>query len=103
MKFMNRLLTTLVLTCFISVPAMAGPEDSPRAEAVALDVIVARPLGVVITGVGAALFVVSLPFSLLGRNVGEAGKALVGGPARETFMRCLGCSSAEHSGSNYSD
>ena len=103
MKFMNRLLTTLVLTCFISVPAMAGPEDSPRAEAVALDVIAARPLGIVITGVGAALFVVSLPFSLLGGNVGEAGKALVIDPARETFMRCLGCSSAEHSGSNYSD
>ena len=92
MKFINKLLAVLVLTCIISVPAMAGPEGAPRAEAVAIDVIVARPLGVVITGVGAALFIVSLPFSLLGGNVGEAGKALVGGPAKETFMRCLGCS-----------
>lgn len=92
MKFINRLLAALVLTCIISVPAMAGPEDAPSAEAVAIDIIVARPLGVVITGVGAALFIVSLPFSLLGRNVGEAGKALVGGPAKETFLRCLGCS-----------
>ncbi|MCZ6458585.1 MAG: hypothetical protein O6766_04410 [Gammaproteobacteria bacterium] len=92
MKFINRLLAVLVLTCIISVPAMAGPEGAPSAEAVAIDIIVARPLGVVITGVGAALFIVSLPFSLLGGNVGEAGKALVGGPAKETFMRCLGCS-----------
>jgi hypothetical protein len=101
MKFINRLLAVLVLTCLISVPAVAGPEDAPRAEAVAIDVIVARPLGVVITGVGAALFIVSLPFSLLGGNVGEAGKALVGGPAKETFMRCLGCS--RHRSGSYAD
>ena len=32
MKFINRLLTALILTCIISVPAMAGPEDAPRAD-----------------------------------------------------------------------
>ncbi len=93
MKFMNRLLAVLLLTSMISVPAVAGPDEGPRAGAAVLDILVARPLGIVATGVGAVLFVVSLPFSALGGNVGEAGKMLVGGPARETFLRCLGCSS----------
>jgi hypothetical protein len=55
------------------------------------DAVVARPVGVVITVLGAAAFVVSLPFSLLGGNVDEAADKLVMGPVRETFVRCLGC------------
>ncbi|WVM90481.1 multidrug transporter [Halopseudomonas pachastrellae] len=37
---------------------------------------------------------VSLPFSAMGGNVGEAGHELVFRPAEETFVRCLGCSRA---------
>lgn len=103
MKFMNRLLLPLALTCMISVPAVAAPEHETGAEAAVFDILVARPLGIVITGVGAALFVVSLPFSAAGGNIGEAGKLLVIDPARETFLRCLGCRSAEQSYSTRRD
>jgi hypothetical protein len=48
----------------------------------------------VLTLVGSALFVVSLPFTALGGNVKEAADTLVVGPAMETFVRCLGCTSA---------
>ncbi len=95
MKFMSKLLAVLMLTCMVSVPAMAAPDDGPRAGDAVLDILVARPLGIAVTGIGAVLFVVSLPFSALGRNVGQAGKMLVGGPFQETFLRCLGCRAKE--------
>ena len=56
-----------------------------------VDVVVARPLGVLLTTAGAAAFVVSLPFSALGGNVSEAADVLVVKPGKETFVRCLGC------------
>jgi len=68
-------------------------ETGPRWEDQTVDALVARPIGVVGTGLGAVVWTVSLPFSLLGGNAGEAADKLVGGPARETFLRCLGCRS----------
>ncbi len=65
--------------------------EEPTALAMAGDLVVARPVGLAITIVGAAVFLVSLPFSLLGGNTGEAAKTLVVGPAKTTFVRCLGC------------
>ena len=55
------------------------------------DAVIARPLGLVFTVIGAVTYVVTLPFSLAGGNAGEAGKVLVVGPAEATFVRCLGC------------
>lgn len=69
-----------------------SPEAGPRWEYQVADAIVARPVGIVATGAGAVIWGVSLPFSLLGGNAGEAADKLVGGPGRETFVRCLGCS-----------
>jgi hypothetical protein len=69
-------------------------ESGPRWEDQVVDAVVARPLGIVATGAGAVVWGVSLPFSLLGGNAGESADKLVGGPARETFVRCLGCRSA---------
>jgi hypothetical protein len=67
-----------------------GQED-PSALAMVSDAVLVRPLGLVFTVIGAAVFVVTLPFSALGGNVGQAGKTLVGGPFETTFVRCLGC------------
>ena len=55
------------------------------------DLLIARPIGLVTTVAGAAVFLVSLPFTAAGGNVGEAAEVLVAGPARTTFVRCLGC------------
>ncbi len=66
-------------------------EEDPSALAMAGDLVVARPLLLVATVVGSAAYVVSLPFSLAGGNAKEAGKTLVVGPAKATFVRCLGC------------
>ena len=65
-------------------------EERSGGEMVA-DAVIARPIGLVATGLGLAVFVVSLPFSALGGNVDESAELLVAGPARATFQRCLGC------------
>ena len=74
-----------------AAPVIANDADGPGAGAMVADAVVARPLGLVLTAVGAATFVVSLPFSALGGNVAEAADLLVVKPARATFVRCLGC------------
>ena len=65
-----------------------GP--APSGEAMAADLLFARPLGLVATIGGTVMFIVSLPFSILGGNVDDAGKNLVLKPAKSTFIRPLG-------------
>lgn len=56
-----------------------------------IDGLVVRPLSLVMTVVGTVAFIVTIPYSALGGNVGEAAEQLVVGPASYTFTRCLGC------------
>lgn len=66
-------------------------DEDPTALAMAGDLIIARPVGLVVTVIGTAAYLVSLPFSLAGGNAKQAGETLVVGPAMTTFVRCLGC------------
>ncbi len=59
-------------------------------EEMVIDALFVRPLGIIATIIGAGFFVISLPFSLLGRNAGEAASKLVVDPAKFTFTRPLG-------------
>ncbi len=90
-KSFRAMLLGVSLAIFCVAPAHAGDEDEPTAMAMAGDLLIARPGGLVLTVVGAAAFVVSLPFSAAGGNVGKAADQLVVGPAKTTFLRCLGC------------
>lgn len=63
----------------------------PSAEAMIVDGLIVRPLSFAGTIIGTGLFIVTLPFSVAGGNVDEAGNALVVEPARATFGPCLGC------------
>ena len=77
-------------------PVLASSyERGPNALYMGADILIARPVLLAMTAVGTALYVVSLPFSLMGGNAGEAGRVMVVGPARATFTRCLGCTSRE--------
>lgn len=68
--------------------------SAPRAFSMVGDLLIARPLLIAGTVIGTGVFVVTLPFSVLGGNVGEAAEALVIEPGREAFARCLGCTEA---------
>ena len=69
--------------------------DAPDGFVMMADLIIARPILIALTAIGSAAFVVSLPFTVLGGNMEEAGKALVSEPAREAFVRCLGCTTSK--------
>jgi len=77
---------TLALCC--ATPAYAMEDGS--AEAIAADVLVARPACFVATVVGSAIFVLALPFAALTKNVKKTADALVVSPAQATFTRELG-------------
>ena len=93
-----KLLATLLTTMALLVPMNGYAEDSkryeesPSATAMTADLLVARPVLLVATVLGAALFIVSSPFSLLGGNFKEAGETLVMQPGKAFAVRCLGCS-----------
>ena len=106
MKLLRTTAAALALTTgLLTLPAQAEEVQSssgdpaydiqtPKAYAMLGDLIIARPLLIGATAIGAVAFVVSLPFTALGGNVKEAGQALVADPAREAFARCLGCTSS---------
>lgn len=90
----RRLLTVAALSLALVTPQLGlaqSVEEEPSALAMVGDAVVARPLGLLFTVIGAVTYVATLPLSLAGGNAGEAGKVLVVGPAKATFVRCLGC------------
>lgn len=83
----------VVLSLVVAMPALAGDNSdapAPSAVAMAIDAVVVRPVSLVATVAGTGLFIVSLPFSLLGHNTDKAGERLVAEPAKYTFARPLG-------------
>lgn len=65
-------------------------EQPPSASLMVLDAFVFRPTTLVLTAIGGAAFVLTLPFSATGGNVEEAKQKLVVEPWRFTFDRPLG-------------
>ena len=59
-------------------------------EAVALDVLILRPMGLLATVAGTGFFVASLPISFATQQVGDAKGILVDEPFENTFERPLG-------------
>ena len=85
----------LSVAAFTAAPVVVQAQnvtDRPSGLEMTADAILVRPLTFVATILGAGVFVISLPFSALGGNVGEAGSTLVVTPFKATFFRCLGCS-----------
>ncbi|MCX7060267.1 MAG: hypothetical protein QE272_03085 [Nevskia sp.] len=68
----------------------ASSGGAPSAGAMTVDLLVARPLGLVATVLGTVVFVASLPFQALAGNVADPARKLVVEPAAFTFVRPLG-------------
>lgn len=88
-------MVALSVALFASMPAITQAQNvtgRPSGMEMTADAILVRPLSLVATVLGAGIFVVTLPFSALGGNAGEAANTLVGTPFKSTFTRCLGCS-----------
>ena len=91
----NRHLASVVLVASLVTAAplwaQTAVDESPSAGAMVGDLLVARPIGLVMTVGGTAAWIVSLPFTLMAGHAGEAAETLMVGPAESTFLRCLGC------------
>ncbi len=80
-----------ILFSVFAIPALAADDlGKPTPGNTFLDALIYRPVGLVSIPLGCALFVVSLPFSATGGNVGEAFHNLVVVPVKWTFARPLG-------------
>jgi hypothetical protein len=93
-KLLAILTVIAVAVTFTAPPALAAAGDmvidEGSADAMIGDLVFLRPAGLLALVGGSVVFVLSLPFSALGGNVGEAAQKLVVDPARYTFVRPLG-------------
>jgi hypothetical protein len=88
----SRAVVVALMAALLLIPSVSfAADESPSAGAMALDAVVARPVLLLFTIAGTGLYLVTLPFSLAGGNADEAAEKLVIGPAKSTFVRCLGC------------
>ncbi len=90
------LAATLVLTS-LTLPLAASANDymlrdssEPTGGEMLADAFLLRPFMLVGSVITVATFVVTLPFSALGGNVGESADKLVIEPLQYTFVRPLG-------------
>lgn len=72
------------------------PQNTPSSGAIAMDILVLRPLSLVGTVLGTAVFVVGLPIEAISGDVSGPAKRLVGEPAAYTFSRPLGQTDDRH-------
>lgn len=92
----------LVLLAACSGSAWAADGGGKEQGRMLVDAVVARPLGLVVAAASSLAFVVTLPFSLATNSVRKSADVLVVGPAREVFVRCLGCVNAGRVGAGES-
>ena len=101
MHSLNRKLITYLLAIMLATSNMAfvssayardyeSASERPSGGAMLADAVFMRLPMTVVTIAGAAVFVVTLPFSALGGNVGEAGTRLVKDPFEYAWVRPLG-------------
>ena len=97
-KLTSYLMAAVLAAGSLSIPvaAQAGEADyfdtrrGPSGGEMMADAFMVRPFMLVGTVLTTATFIVTLPFSALGGNVGDAAETLVMKPAAYTFVRPLG-------------
>jgi hypothetical protein len=81
---------TITLPVYAQDAGQNSYKDLPG-EAMAVDLVVIRPLGIVSTTIGCAFFVVSLPFTVwTEERIKRSARYFVQEPARYAFVRPLG-------------
>lgn len=101
----RRATAALLISCLLMPQILwaqggGAVDEDPNGFAMLGDLVVARPIGLVLTVGGAAVWLVSLPFTLLAGNANDAADTLILGPGEQTFMRCLGCRQSGYTNSD---
>jgi hypothetical protein len=97
MKPIQKIVVVWLVGGFLLLQAMplAAAETEARAQKqdyglAVVDLVATRPVGIGLTVLGLAAFVVSTPFTYFSDNTDDAWDKLVGLPARYTFVRPMG-------------
>ena len=90
---MRKRFAALMLTLALAAPAAIAEEDGGkllRARRVAVDLAIERPLGLLEVAVGAAIFAIAYPISLVVGGSDGVVEACIEDPVDHTFKRPLG-------------
>jgi len=101
MSFWKKLVIVPALTLAVGVSPLFGMDQlaqpdqeqigrEPTGSEMMADALVARPLSLAGSLVGAVVFVFALPFTLASHSTAEAAKQMVAVPAQYTFKKPLG-------------
>jgi hypothetical protein len=86
MKKIAMIILIAVALITMSAPAFGYDQDLE----VTLDILITRPVSLVATVVGTAVFIVALPIAITSGSVGTTAQALVAAPFKYTFVRPIG-------------
>ncbi len=92
-QMLSHAIAVAALAFCATAPASEDPfelDTAPTAEQMTVDLIVVRPLSLVGTVLGTAVFIVALPFNALTLNFKDPARRLILEPAKYTFVRPLG-------------
>ncbi|MBI5560026.1 MAG: hypothetical protein HY883_01980 [Deltaproteobacteria bacterium] len=92
---MKRVLIAALLFSILAaapVPLLAVEREKPEpsGDAVVIDLVFMRPLGLISLVAGTGLFIAGVPFTAPTGSLGTAARTLIAGPFRFTFVRPLG-------------
>ncbi len=86
---MKKIIFILMVTVLFVTNTMAFAEDTKEGNIIG-DALIVRPLGLVSIVAGTAVFVISLPFAVITKDVPKTAKQLVVDPFNYTFDRPIG-------------
>ena len=104
MRIITKKLASYLMVCVLTMTSLTIPmaanaassydyiadSEEPTGGTMMADAFLMRPFMLVSTVVTTVTFVIMLPFSAMGGNVGESATTLVAEPAAYTFTRPLG-------------
>ncbi|GMQ84269.1 MAG: hypothetical protein BMS9Abin06_1045 [Gammaproteobacteria bacterium] len=103
MQLITKKLASYLMVCVLTMTSLSLPMvasaasygymsdgNQPTGGKMMADAFLVRPFMLVGTVLTTATFIITLPFSALGGNVGESAKTLVAEPAAYTFTRPMG-------------
>ncbi len=87
---MKKIVVIMLTLIIVLTSSMAFAATDTSASSVITDMLLLRPVGIASLGVGTAMYIVALPFSLITRSHGTTFKVLVKEPFEFVFVRPVG-------------
>ena len=94
---MKKLIAVLTLAALLTLPSASADASNLSSDyeetggaAIAIDVLLARPLGIASLAIGSVIFIVALPYTIPSWSVAKAADKLIAEPFRFTFLRPIG-------------